>query len=242
MESLLAESPEHEGLLLAACSGFVQYAYGWVQLKADYIEEDDLAEATRQRERARRLYLRALDYGLRGLEVRHPGLRSELSQDPVVALEKAKREDVPLLYWTAVSWAGAMALKINDPEVSADQPIVDALAQRALALDPTWERGAIHEFLISWEAGRSSIGGSTEEALEHYQQALRLSGGLKASPFVTYAESIAVAEQNRAAFMQALKNALAVDATEPNDYRLVNILMHERARWLLDRVDWYFIE
>jgi predicted anti-sigma-YlaC factor YlaD len=149
---------------------------------------------------------------------------------------------VPLLYWTAVSWAGAMALKINDSELSADQSIVDALARRALALDPAWEEGAIHEFLISWEAGRSSIGGSTEKALEHYQEALRLSRGLKASPFVTYAESVAVPEQNRAAFIQALKNALAVDATEPTDYRLVNILMHERARWLLDRVDWYFIE
>ena len=34
----------------------------------------------------------------------------------------------------------------------------------------------------------------------------------------------------------------AVDASEPNDYRLVNILMHERARGLMDRVDWYFIE
>jgi predicted anti-sigma-YlaC factor YlaD len=242
MESLLAESPEHEGLLLATCSGFVQYAYGWVQLKADYIEEESLAEATRQRERARRLYLRALDYGLRGLEVRHPGLRAELSLDPVAALAKAKRDDVPLLYWTAASWAGAMALKINDSEVSADQPIVDALARRALALDPTWERGAIHEFLVSWESGRASIGGSAEKALAHYEEALRLSRGLKASPFVTYAEAIAVAEQNRAAFIQALKNALAVDASEPNDYRLVNILMHERARWLMDRVDWYFIE
>ena len=33
-----------------------------------------------------------------------------------------------------------------------------------------------------------------------------------------------------------------MDATEPNDQRLVNILMHERARWLLERVDEYFIE
>ena len=65
MESLLAESPRHEGLLLAACSGFVQYSYGWVQLEADYIEEDSLAEATHQRDRARRLYLR-LTGGERG--------------------------------------------------------------------------------------------------------------------------------------------------------------------------------
>jgi predicted anti-sigma-YlaC factor YlaD len=242
MESLLAESPRHKGLLLAACSGFVQYSYGWVQLEADYIEEDSLAEATHQRDRARRLYLRARDYGLRGLEVDHPGLRAELTRDPVAALEKTERKDVPLLYWTAVAWAGAMALKINDSEVSADQPIVDALARRALALEPSWERGSIHEFFVSWESGRSSIGGSKEKALEHYQEALRLSEGLKASPHVTYAESISVPEQDRAAFTTSLEKALAVDAAQPNDQRLVNILVQKRARWLLERVDEYFIE
>jgi predicted anti-sigma-YlaC factor YlaD len=242
MESLLAESPRHRGLLLAACSGFVQYSYGWVQLEADYIEEDSLAEATHQRDRARRLYLRALDYGLRGLEVDYRGLRAELAQDPVTALEKTEKKDVPLLYWTAAAWAGAMALKINDSEVSADQPIVDALARRALALDPDWEMGSIHEFFVSWESGRSSIGGSKEKALEHYREALRLSRGKKASPHATYAESICIPEQDRAAFTASLEKALAVDATTPNDQRLVNILVQKRARWLLERVDEYFIE
>ena len=242
MESLLAESPRHEGLLLAACSGFVQYAYGWVQLEADYVEEESLARATHMRERARKLYLRALGYGVRGLEVDYPGLRAALSEDPVAALAKTKKKDVPLLYWTAAAWAGAMSLMINDSEVSADQPIVDALARRALALDPSWEGGSIHEFFVSWESGRSSIGGSKEKALEHYQKALELSRGLRASPYVTYAESICVPEQDRAAFSAALERALAVDATEPNAQRLVNILMQKRARWLLPRVDEYFIE
>ncbi|MGD8894991.1 MAG: TRAP transporter TatT component family protein [Acidobacteriota bacterium] len=242
MESLLAESPRHEGLLLAACSGFVQYAYGWVQLEADYVEEESLARATHMRARARKLYLRALGYGLRGLEVDYPGLRAALSDDPVAALAKTKTKDVPLLYWTAAAWAGALSLKINDSEVSADQPIIDALARRALALDPSWELGSIHEFFVSWEAGRSSIGGSKEEALEHYQKAVELSRGLRASPYVTYAESICVPEQDRAAFTAALEKALAVDATQPNAQRLVNILMQKRASWLLPRVDEYFIE
>ena len=242
MEALLAESPRHQGLLLAACSGFVQYAYGWIQLEADYEAEESLARATLLRERARKMYLRALGYGLRGIEVDHEGIRSRLNADPGAALEDMKKEDVPLLYGTAAAWAGAMALKINDSEVSADQPIVEARARRALDLDPSWEMGSIHEFFVSWESGRSSIGGSKERALEHYEEALRLSRGLKASPHVTYAESISIPEQDRAAFTAALEKALAVDATEPNDQRLVNILMHKRASWLLKRVDEYFIE
>jgi predicted anti-sigma-YlaC factor YlaD len=51
-----------------------------------------------------------------------------------------------------------------------------------------------------------------------------------------------VPEQDRAAFTASLEKALAVDAREPNDQRLVNILVQKRARWLLERVDEYFIE
>jgi hypothetical protein len=32
MESLLAESPQHRGLLLATCSGFTEYAFVYVQV------------------------------------------------------------------------------------------------------------------------------------------------------------------------------------------------------------------
>jgi len=39
IESLLAASPEHRGMLLAAARGFTQYAYVYVQLPAEEAEE-----------------------------------------------------------------------------------------------------------------------------------------------------------------------------------------------------------
>src|SRR5271169_2338166 len=47
----------------AAASGFTQYSYAFVQLDADMLEDQDYAAATRLRQRARRLYVRARDYG-----------------------------------------------------------------------------------------------------------------------------------------------------------------------------------
>ena len=67
MESVLAETPEHRGLLLSLASGFTQYGYGFVQLDADEIEDDDYDEAQELRDRATRLYLRAKRYGMRAL-------------------------------------------------------------------------------------------------------------------------------------------------------------------------------
>ena len=43
METLLAENPKHDGLLLAAASGFTQYAYAFVQMDADAAESKDVA-------------------------------------------------------------------------------------------------------------------------------------------------------------------------------------------------------
>lgn len=242
MEGLLESAPKHKGLLLAAASGFVQYAYGWVQMEADRVEAQDLARATELRERARKLYLRAREYGLRGLEVDLPGLRQALARDPKAALAGAKPKQVALLYWTAMGWAGAISLKVNDSELSADQPLVEALARRALELEPCWGLGSIHEFFISWESARSTIGGSVERARDHYEKDLACAGGRRAFPYVTYAESVSVAQQDRAQFRELMQKALAVDVSRKDDQRLANLLAQKRARWQLGRLDELFIE
>jgi predicted anti-sigma-YlaC factor YlaD len=242
MEGLLESSPRHRGLLTAASSGFVQYAYGWVQMEGEMVESRDFARAVELRERARKLYLRARDYGLRGLEVDLPGLRDALARDPRAALTRAKKGHVPLLYWTAMGWAGAMSLKVDDSEVSADQPIVEALARRALELDEGWGLGSIHEFFVSWESARASIGGSVERARDHYERALAFAGGRRAFPYLTYAESVSVAQQDRAQFRELMEKALAVDVSRPDDQRLANLLAQKRARWQLGRLDDLFIE
>src|SRR5438034_178160 len=78
LESLLQTLPRHEGLLLSLCRGYTQYAYAFVQMDAEALENTDRAGASRLRERALKLYLRARGYGLRGLELRHPGISEEL--------------------------------------------------------------------------------------------------------------------------------------------------------------------
>ena len=242
MEGLLDEAPRHRGLLLACASGFVQYAYGWVQMDADAVEAKDLARATELRARAQKLYLRAREYGMRGLELDAPGVREGLRRDPRATLARMQRRHVPLLYWTATAWAGALSLKLNDPELSADQPLVEALARRALELEPCWGLGSVHEFFVSWEAARSTIGGSIERAREHYAQDLACAQGRRAFPYVVLAESVSVAKQDKAEFRELLEKALAFDTSRKDDQRLANLLAQKRARFQLGRVDELFVE
>lgn len=243
MESLLAESPRHPGLLFATASGFTQYAYAFVQMDADELEDRDLAAATALRERARRLYLRARDYGLRGLEARHRGFRAALRADPRAAVRAARRRDVPLLYWTAAAWGSAIALAKDRPEHVAEVPQMEALLDRALELDPDWGEGALHTFLITYEMARQGAPGDpAARARRHFERAVALSGGRQAAPFVAFAESVCAQTQDLAQFDALLARALAVDADAALEYRLVNLVMQRRARWLLGkRADLFLI-
>jgi predicted anti-sigma-YlaC factor YlaD len=243
MESVLAESPNHRGLLLAATQGFVQYAYAFVELKADELEDIDLAGARAQRERARRMYLRARNYGLRGLEVAHPGIGKAFKTDAAGAVAKAAGEDVALLYWTGLAWAAAISLSKDDPFLIADLPAVEALVGRALELEESFDQGGIHVFMINLEMGRADMSaGAPARARGHYARAVELSRGLQAAPHVTLAEAVSVAERNRDEFEQLLRHALALDVAKAPESRLANLVMQRRARWLLGRTDKLFAD
>ena len=242
MESLLEELPNHEGLLLAVSSGFVQYAFAFVEIEADEVEAFDFMAASEMRGRAVRLYLRARDYGLRGLEVRHKGLEDRLRAEPRAALSSTKAADVPFLYWTAASWASAIALSIDNPDLLAELHLVEALIDRALELDESYDRGAIHSFLIAYEMVRvGEEGDPVSRARHHYDRALELSEGHLASPMVTYAQSVAVKEQDYASFGRMLERALAIDPDSVPEARLLNLIMQRRARWLLSQADELFL-
>jgi len=242
METLLAESPRHEGLLLASASGFTQYAYAFVQQDADEMEEKDLAASEEMKTRARRLYLRARNYGLRGLEVRHRGFERTLRADPKQVVAALTKKDVPVLYWTAVSWAGAISLSKDNPDLIAELPVVEAMMDRALVLDEAFGDGAIHSFLINYEMSRP--GGTGEPAARskhHFDRAMELSKGQLAGPLVSYAEAVCVQQQDLKGFESLLQRAIAVNPDAKPEWRLLNLVTQRRAKWLLARTDQLFL-
>lgn len=243
MESLLAESPKHQGLLFATSSGFTQYAYAFVQQEADEIEEKDLDAANQMRARARKLYLRAKSYGLRGLESRHAGFEQRLRENSSAAAGMAGKSDVAQLYWTAVSWTAAIALSKDDPALIGEIPVAQALMDRALELEESFDHGAIHGFLVSYEMSRQGDAAHNEaRSRAHFARAVELSHGQLAGPYVALAEAVSVQKQNLTEFKQLLERALAINPDSRPQWRLVNLVMQRRARWLLSRTDDLFLK
>ena len=242
MESLLAVIPDHEGLLLTACKGYTQYSYAFVQSDGDLLVNSDYAKSQQLHERAFKLFLRAQGFGLRGLEKRYKGIGAELQADPAKAAARVQKRDVAMLYWTAASWGSAISLGKDRPEMLADLPAIRALMERGLALDETFEGGAMHEAMIVLEALPEGMGGSAERARKHFARAVELSGDARPGPYVTLATSVSVLKQDRQEFNTLLEKALTYDPERAPAQRLATIVLQRKARALLERQDEFFLD
>jgi len=240
IESLLAENPRHEGLLLAAAQGFTQYAYAFVQEDADELEDTDKVKATAMRARAAKLYLRARSYGLRGLELKHPAFAERLKANPKEAVKELKKSEAPLMYWTAISWGAALSAS-HDFMMIPEIPRFEALIDRVMELDEAYDEGTVHTFLITYEMSR--LNAKTDKAVrakEHFDRAVALGGGHQAGPLVAYAENVLVAQKNKTEFQNMLRQALRLDINASPANRELNLAVQRRARWLLSRTDKLF--
>lgn len=240
-ESLLDSAPKNKDLLIATCSNFTQYGVAYLETEAAVLgEAQHHDEVAHLNQRALKLYLRAKGYCLRAMEVRFPGISQKLLTDPEPALTKAEKKDVPLLYWMAASWGSAIGLGIDKPDLVIDMPVVRALAERALALDESWNKGALHEMFISLDSLPAALGGDPERARKHFARAIELQKDLSPGPYVALATGVALPAQDRAEFEKLLQTALAIDPEKDPSVRLVTLVQQRRAQALLDHIDTMF--
>jgi predicted anti-sigma-YlaC factor YlaD len=242
IEALLAEAPEDRNLLLAACSGFTQYAYAFVEVEAFLVEIDDYRRSRELDRRALKLYLRARDYCLRGLETRHAGIGGRLRLEPVAAVVELDEVEIGFIVWTGAAWGSAISLALDQPAIAADVPAVRALLERAERLDADYGNGLVHAALISLDALPETMGGSVAGARAHFDRAVELTAGASAGPYVSLAVGVSVPAQDSAEFRHLLEQALAVDPDAVPAMRLENLIAQRQARVLLDRIEEYFIE
>ncbi len=243
-EALLEADPQNAELALATARAFAGYAFAFVQIPADELPIDQVDEALAMHARARNLFLRARDYALRGLEIRRQGFRAALeTKGPVAAMKLARPEDIDYLYWAGASWLGAFSADPFNFSLIVTLPRATALLQQVEAWNDSYGKGAVHEILISYYASAPvDLGGSEEKARAEFARAVQLSRGLAAGPYVALASSLSVKTQNETEFHDLLGKALAVDVSAVPSDKLTNVINQQKARWMLDHADRFFLE
>ena len=246
-ESLLDQNPDHQGLIVTTGSLFIMYANAFVQGPAEMLPLSQYEKKRVELERAKNLYLRGVTILERGINNKYPGLIGnwgpEEFQKFTGDLSKMKKEDITLYYWYAAGTLSAYALNVFDISLGLRVPQIVEMISRAYELDSGYNSGALDElFFIVYSALPDGMGGDIEKALVHYQKALEKSGGKTAGPYVSYAQSIAVKNQDYDDFKNSLEKALAIDANADRNNTLVTILNQEKARYLLEKAPELFVD
>ena len=242
-ETLLQQDPENPELLLTTGSAYVSYANAFLQTPANQLPQREFEKKEQMLSRAKNLYLRGRDMLLEALELRHPGFRDNLENGDFASIrELTEEEDVPYLYWAGAAWMGAFSTDPFDLDLGLSIQNAAALMDRAFELNPTFDEGAIHEFYISYYASLpAGLGGDIEKARYHFEEAVRIADGKKASPYVSLASGVSIPQQNVREFRELMNKALAIDVDLYPAYRLINTIKQREARWYLDNIERFFI-
>lgn len=241
-ETLAEQAPENAELRVETGKIFVMYAYAFVQVPADQLPPEEVEKQNRMKKRAKKLYLRGRRYLLEALELRHPGFRDRLNESADSALAVAEEMDSTALYWTGMAWMGAITADKFDLGLVLGMKKAVKMVRQVAEYNEAFGDGAVHEFFLSYYGGLpASMGGSEETARFHYQKAVEFSNGKKAGPYVSLATTVSVKNQDVEEYRTLLHKALDVDTRERNKHRLTNVITQQRAQWLLDNIDRYFL-
>jgi hypothetical protein len=231
-ESVLKETPGHLKLAESVSAGFTQYAYAFVAFDAEKIDTKHPKDAAQMRERAGRMYARAHRHAMTALESNQSGFSAALRQSDPKKQPHLTQVQVPLAYWAAASLGGLISMSKDDPDVVADLPLSMRLAELAWQVDPAFGHGALASLMGTLEGAK--VGGSRQKAQAYFDQAIALGLGQEAGPYVAKAEGVALPAEDRKLFEQLLKQAVGISQQHRS---LQNVVMRERAQWLLSSVD-----
>lgn len=230
-ESVLSEVPGHVKLSEAVTRGFTQYAFVFLMDEADRTETQGIQQATALRIRAAKMLLRAKAHGYKTLTLRHPHLDAYLTSNKTDFSIPLSIDEVGLAYWTMTSWAGAISLSKDNPDVVADLPQVIQLASLIWQVNPKFDNGALASMMGTLELAKP--GGNIEKAENYFDLAIEWRKD-QVAPLVSKAENWAVTAQNKEAFKILLQKAIDTSGLQNS---LSNTVMVRRAHWLLDSID-----
>jgi len=240
MESVSDQAPEHEPIRESLCSGFTEYSLVYVKWPADQQRYDDYKAYQAGHARARKMLERAKGYCWAAWDLEHPGFAEQITQDPDGTLAEATKDDISLLYWTGGAWLSEISLSKEDPEAIGALPVAAAMIERALELDESWDHGSLEDLMIQLEPSLPEPGG-LDRARKHFERAVELAQGTRASPYVSMATSVSVFTQDRKEFVDLLNKALQIDVSKYPDDELANLYAQEQARFYLAHVDDLFL-
>jgi tetratricopeptide (TPR) repeat protein len=230
-EGYLGAVPDDVDLLVSTASKYSLYA-------SLVVEEVD-------KEHAIKLYRRGQELGMRALR-QNKKFAKKVGDESLEPFEAAvrvlKKSDVPALYVTMTNWFSLISLTSSDPEALMGIPKVEAIMNKIMELDETYNYGAIHAAFGTYYGSLSkAIGGQPDKAKYHFEKAFEISGSEFLYFHVLYAQTYAVQIQDKELFINILEKVLATPKKAEHEMTMANEIAKVKAKKLLSSIDEYFL-
>ncbi|MFZ2632183.1 MAG: TRAP transporter TatT component family protein [Desulfosalsimonadaceae bacterium] len=232
MDGFIEVSPENRYLLTSAAESYMGYAFL-------FVEDTD-------KDRAKGLYHIAKEYALRSLcttKTFAQGLAQDDIQVFTKSLKTIHKRDIAPLFFATNAWLQWIRLAHADnPNALNDLPKVEAMIDRTLELDDTFNYGGIHAVLGAWYVSRPQmLGGQPEQADFHFNEAFEISESRYLLWQYLYARYYAVEIKDKKLFVDTLNQILSAPDDLLPEEAFVNAAVKIKAKELLSHADDYFL-
>jgi hypothetical protein len=226
LDGLLKSTPENEQYLLLASQGYAGYALGFV--------EDE------EPQRAKELYLRAKNYAQKILFEKkslQKGFDGSV-EDFQNALNQSSSDDVPAIFWTALSWGSYAYLDLTNPDAIASLPKIEAMMKFVVEKDSAYYFSGANFFLGALYGSRPAmLGGDMNKSKQYFETALRINGGKFFLTQVYYAKYYCVQTQNQELFEQLLSTVENASLDIFPEQKLTNAIAKKKAKLLRKKIN-----
>ena len=227
IDGLLEQNPIDVSMLLVAAQLKSSYATAFV---------DDL-------ERQRRYTTKAREHALQAACLANAKM-CDLDTKPFaevkLVIQSLSQKDLPVIYILTTAWSSWILVHSHDFRAIAQLSRVQQLVERMLELDETYEFGAPHMYMgVFTSLVPPTLGGDSEKARYHFEQAIAVSDGKNLYAKVLFAERYARSLLDRELHDRLLDEVLAADPTVEG-LTLQNRLAQLRAQELKDSADDFF--
>ena len=243
LEGIARVVPDNDAILAQLSQAYVAYAYGWVEADVESLEfEGNYDEADVQRQRARTMYLRALDLTRHRIRLLNPDV-DEAVRGTVEDLEAwlsgafVDKGEAEVLLWHGYAWGSYINAAKDDMEAVADLAYAKAFVARSIELDPDYYNAAGYTFM--GVAISSEIAADMDQAKVYFEKALATTERRALQTQVNMARHYAVKTGDRALFDTLLTEVM--DAHDPlPEARLANSMARQRAALYIENADQLF--
>jgi hypothetical protein len=228
LEGLLEGDPDDRHLLIAAAEAYTSYA--------TLIELDDP-------DRAKRLYARAKNYGLKALG-QHRAIAPLLTapyNEFTTLTNHLSPSDVKCVFWAASSWGAWISTNLESMNALAQLPKVIHLMEWVIEVDESFQFGSPHLFLGVYHAALPPmLGGNPEKAAYHFDRNIELTQGQALMAYVLKARYYARQIFDRELHDSLLKYVLSSPLGTTPELTLQNEIAKKMARQLLEDANDFF--